>query len=136
MSSKAVITAFGFYFLAVFSCFADPQRAVEQKPVNPAVTAYQKKVYDLIGPRWYQVINRDVDLIALGKVRITFSIRPDGKVEDIQTISNTSNRHLEAVGREVIEGVRIPPIPSSVLKMLPNRRMEIDISFETFSNPK
>jgi TonB family protein len=129
-------TLFCTCLLTAHSCFSEPQQPVGQKSDNPAVAAYQKKVYDVIGARWYQIMNRDSDLITLGKIHVTFLILPTGHVEDIRILRNTSNRHFETVAREAIQSVRIPAIPAAVLRTLPKHRMEEDISFEAFANPQ
>jgi len=56
-----------------------------------AIEAYKKAVYNAIGTRWYRLVERNNDLLPIGTVRLAFSIMPDGRVEKIRIVSNTSN---------------------------------------------
>ena len=126
----------GVYLLIAPSSFSEAPKRTEQKPKSAALAAYEKRIYDVIGQRWYNMVQRDADLITFGTFRVSFSIFADGHVENLQTISNTSNQHFEMATRQVIEGAHLPPIPAALVKTLPGRRLDMEISFTTFSNPK
>ena len=134
-SHTAVAVSVGVYLLTSFCCFSEPQSGNEQKSKDPALAAYQKIIFDAIGHRWYDIMNREADLITLGVLHVSFSVLPDGHVKNIRTISNTANQHFETASRRAIIEARIPPIPSSLLKTLPGHRMDCDIAFKTFANP-
>jgi hypothetical protein len=118
------------YLITAPSSFSQIQSGSEQ-PKSPAVAAYQKIVFDAIGQRGYSLLERDADLITLGATRVSFSIRADGHVEKLRTISNTSNAAFEKVGYEAIMRARIPAIPPAALKNLPDHRLSVEISFTT-----
>ena len=96
--------------------------------------AYEKVVQDLIGQRWYNLMKRNAQVMALGTLHVSFSISPDGRIENLRTISNSPNRNFETASCRLIESARIPPIPLSVLKDLPNHRLQEEISFRMFPN--
>ena len=55
---------------------------------------YNKAVHVAISPKWNTYIREHMDLITLGTVRVRFFITPNGKVEDIRLLSNTSTEAL------------------------------------------
>ena len=125
----------GIYFFVVFGAFSGPQRGTEQKPKSAALAAYEKTVYDAIGQRWHLLMERDGDQVSLGALRLSFTIRPDGRCEKIQVVSNSSNYQLDDTARKAVIQAKIPPIPAAVLRDLPKHKLDLDIDFKVFANP-
>ena len=120
------------FVTAMASPTAEAQTAPIPKTKTAAWRAYEKAVYDAIGPRWRQLMELNGDLAKPGTVRFTFSIMPNGHVEKIKTLENTSNDAGLSLARRAIDEVRIPPIPPVVLKELPNHRFVDEASFKIF----
>ncbi|HYR23978.1 MAG TPA: TonB C-terminal domain-containing protein [Chthoniobacterales bacterium] len=87
-------------------------------------------MFDLIGPRWYALMERYGDVVALGKLQVHVVIRADGRIAKIMILSNSSNDAAEKVVRQALAEVKIPPIPPAVIKDLPKRELEMDLAFD------
>jgi hypothetical protein len=88
--------------------------------------AYQKRLYDSIGLRWYWNVKANEGRLAVGTVRIQFAIRGDGTIWNLRVVSNTSNK-LHA--RLVLDAVRHAAIPRPSPEFLKNGALEEDIKF-------
>ncbi len=95
---------------------------------------YKKMVSDAIGSRWYYYVNSQIGLLNIGTVDIRFQVGPEGKVQGVKVISNTSNESFASVSITSVLEAEIPPIPPEVAKLLDNGRLEIDYSFTILSN--
>ena len=69
------------------------------------------------------------DLINIGTVQIRFYVRPDGTVEDVRVVSNSSNETLASTSLQSIIEANIPPMPDDLAPMLSGDRMEFTMSF-------
>ncbi len=90
---------------------------------------YKKQMQDAIGSRWYYYVNDMIDLVNIGAVKLSFTIRADGKVEGVRVLSNTSNESLASCSVRAVMAADIPPIPEEIVGELQGRRIEVDYSF-------
>lgn len=114
------------------ACFALGLSAVTQGASDqgsPAFKAYEKKVMSIIGAVWNREVERNADLLAVGTIRLTFRITPEGRVENLKILSNTSNRALVDVSINAVRRAKLPPVPKGVLKEQGHNWVEVDIAF-------
>jgi TonB family protein len=90
---------------------------------------FEKAVQDAIGSRWYYYVRERSDLINIGTVQIKFYVRPDGKVEDVKVLRNSSNETLASTSLQSIIEANIPPMPDELSPLLTGDRMEFTMSF-------
>jgi TonB family protein len=90
---------------------------------------FEKAVQDAIGSRWYYYVRERSDLINIGTVQIKFYVRPDGKVEDVKVLRNSSNETLASTSLQSIVEANIPPMPDELSPLLSGDRMEFTMSF-------
>jgi TonB family protein len=90
---------------------------------------FEKAVQDAIGSRWYYYVRERSDLINIGTVQIKFYVRPDGKVEDVKVLRNSSNETLASTSLQSIIEANIPPMPDALGPLLSGDRMEFTMSF-------
>jgi TonB family protein len=90
---------------------------------------FEKAVQDAVGSRWYYYVRERGDLINIGTVQIKFYVRPDGKVEDVKVLRNSSNETLASTSLQSIIEANIPPMPDDLAPMLSGDRMEFTMSF-------
>jgi len=90
---------------------------------------FEKAVQDAVGSRWYYYVRERGDLINIGTVEIRFYVRPDGKVEDVHVVRNSSNETLASTSLQSIIEANIPPMPAELAPLLTQDRMEFMMSF-------
>jgi TonB family protein len=90
---------------------------------------FEKAVQDAVGSRWYYYVRERGDLINIGTVQIKFYVRPDGKVEDVRVVRNSSNETLASTSLQSIIEANIPPMPEDLAPLLSGDRMEFSMSF-------
>ncbi len=90
---------------------------------------FEKAVQDAVGSRWYYYVRERGDLINIGTVEIRFYVRPDGKVEDVHVVRNSSNETLASTSLQSIIEANIPPMPAELAPLLTEDRMEFMMSF-------
>jgi TonB family protein len=90
---------------------------------------FEKAVQDAVGSRWYYYVRERGDLINIGTVQIRFYVRPDGKVEDVKVLRNSSNETLASTSLQSIIEANIPPMPEELAPTLTGDRMEFTMSF-------
>ncbi len=95
---------------------------------------YQKVIRDAVGSRWYFYINRRMDMMTVGTVRIRFFVNDKGKVEDVRMLSNTGNDTFAGFSIQSILDAEIPPPPSDVVEVLDDNRLEIVYTFTLYPN--
>jgi TonB family protein len=93
---------------------------------------FEKAVTDAVGSRWYYYVRERSDLISLGTVQIRFYVRPDGRVEDVAVLRNSSNEGLASASLQSIMDADIPPIPDELTPVLSGGRMEFTMSFTSY----
>jgi outer membrane biosynthesis protein TonB len=96
----------------VFSLVASAAPSAEK----PEYSAWKKKVFDSIGAHWYRAVENNVNDLSLGTVRCSFRLSPDGRVENLKVVSNTSNRLLADISVRAIKDAKLPQLPKNVLK--------------------
>lgn len=106
---------------------SQPQPRTQQ--ISAEQENYEKLVYAAIKPQWEQQVSLKGDLVDIGTVRVSFFVRADGHAEVVKILSNTSNEALVMVVIASLRRAHIPPIPESLLKHLPNRRLDLEIPF-------
>ena len=114
MSSRSVPS-----LIFVLVCFALAFPATTNsasKPPRPALKLYMKRAADVIGPLWYRAVTNNVKNLAVGTVRFSFRLTPDGRVENLKVASNTSNRLLADTSARAIKDAKLPQLPKNVLK--------------------
>lgn len=90
---------------------------------------YKKMISDAIGSRWYYYVSDMIDLVNVGTVQLRFRVRPDGKVEGVQVLRNSSNESLASCSVRSIIEAEIPSMPKDVSAALAGSKLEIDYSF-------
>jgi TonB family protein len=90
---------------------------------------FEKAVQDAVGSRWYYYVRERGDLINIGTVQIKFYVRPDGKVEDVRVVRNSSNETLASTSLQSIIEANIPPMPEDLAPLLTGDRMEFTMNF-------
>src|SRR5271165_4374200 len=90
---------------------------------------FEKAEEDAIGSRWDYYVRERSDLINIGTVQIKFYVRPDGKVEDVKVLRNSSNETLASTSLQSIIEANIPPMPDELSPLLSGDRMEFTMSF-------
>ncbi len=93
---------------------------------------YQKVIRDAVGSRWYFYINRRMDMMTVGTVRIRFYVNEKGKVEDVRMLSNTGNETFAGFSIQSILDAKIPPPPPDVVEVLDDNRLEIVYTFTLY----
>ena len=103
-------------FVLVGLAFAFPATTRSApKPPRPALKLYMNKAAEVIGPLWYRAVENNVKNLAVGKVRFTLRITPDGRVENLRIMPNTANRLLASISARSIKDAKLPPVPKNVL---------------------
>jgi outer membrane biosynthesis protein TonB len=100
---------------------------------GPEYSAWQKKVLDEIGERWYRQVSTDSGMIKVGAVRISFRVMADGHIKNLRIISNTSNEAFANICIHAVQEARIPPIPKSILRPKPEQWIDFEIPFTIFA---
>lgn len=95
---------------------------------------YKKMLSDAIGSRWYYYVRNDMGLLSIGTVIIRFVVRPDGKVEGVQVISNSSNETFATTSIRSIIEAEIPAIPPEVASVIAGGKLEVDYTFTIMNN--
>lgn len=95
---------------------------------------YKKMLSDAIGSRWYYYVQNDMGLLNIGTVVIRFVVRPDGRVEGIRVLSNSSNESFANTSVRSIIEAEIPPIPPEVASVLDGSKIEVDYTFTIMNN--
>src|ERR1700680_1119045 len=102
---------------------------------KPATKAYLLKAMNKIGPYWYQGVVKYGKNLSIGTVHLGFRINPDGRIENLKVLSNTSNQLLADISRHAIEATKLPPIPQKALAEQGHHWIEMDLPFSLFANP-
>jgi len=95
---------------------------------------YKKMLSDAIGSRWYYYVQNDMGLLNIGTVVIRFVVRPDGRVEGVRVLTNSSNESFANTSVRSIIEAEIPPIPPEVASVLEDGKIEVDYTFTIMNN--
>lgn len=102
--------------------------------VGTPIGRYRKAIADAIGSRWYHYVNKRIDLITVGSVRIRFFINSQGRAENVEILSNSSNSAFAEFSVLSITEAKIPPLPAEVAPLLDDNRLEIQYTFTIYPN--
>ncbi len=84
-----------------------------------------------VGSGWNYYRKTKGHLFAVGDVRIRFSIDKDGKVADVQVISNTGSSANAAYAIRSVKEAEFPPIPAERLARMDKDRYFITLTLTT-----
>jgi outer membrane biosynthesis protein TonB len=102
--------------------------------VGTPLGRYQKQLYDAVGARWYQHMERRRDVIGIGTLRLSFTIDRSGRVSDLKLLENTANEAFASVCLQSIQEVKLPPIPDDVAASLPPEGLQQVLTFISYAN--
>jgi len=102
--------------------------------VGTPLGLYQKKMYDAVGARWYQYMERRRDVIGIGTARLSFSIDRSGRVTNLQVLENTANEAFASVCLQAVQELKLPPIPEDVAATLPSEGLQAELTFISYAN--
>jgi outer membrane biosynthesis protein TonB len=102
--------------------------------VGTPLGRYQKQLYDAVGARWYQYMERRRDVIGIGTLRLSFSIDRSGRVSNLKVLENTANEAFASVCLQSIQEVKLPPIPDDVAATLPPEGLQQVLTFISYAN--
>jgi TonB family protein len=94
---------------------------------------YKKQISDAIGSRWYHYVNEAVGLLRAGTVELRFVVRPDGTVERVEVIRNSSNESFASTSVRAVVDAEIPPIPEELRPSLQESSIEVEFTFSILS---
>lgn len=97
-----------------------------------ALGNYGKAVGNAIGLRSEYYRQTQKEALAIGEVRIKFSIDAKGQVSDVQILSNTANSVNAVCAERAVREAKIPSIPPERLAQLPGGRIKIVYSFTIY----
>lgn len=92
---------------------------------------YMGLVIRTIDHRWRQFYDARADLVALGSVRVHFTVDRDGKIRSSQVVSNTANEVLASITLRAIVEAPIPPMPDEVVLTTNGGQLPLDIVFNS-----
>ena len=103
-------------------------------PKTP-LAAYQKRVTDAIGSRWYAYTESQRDVLSIGTVRMNFRILANGHITGLKILSNTSNEQFANLCKRAVLESRFPPIPDPVRRELGHDYLDWeDVNFKLLPN--
>jgi TonB family protein len=102
--------------------------------VGTPLGRYQKQMYDAVGARWYQYMERRRDVIGIGTARLSFSIDRSGRVTNLRVLENTANEAFGGVCLQAVQELKLPPIPEDVASTLPAEGLQAELTFISYAN--
>jgi outer membrane biosynthesis protein TonB len=102
--------------------------------VGTPLGRYQKMLYDAVGSRWYNYVQKRADLVSIGTARVVFSVDRNGRVRNLKVVQNTSNESFANVCLQSVSEVQLPPIPEDVASTLPSEGLDEEMSFTMYNN--
>ncbi|MDP9291302.1 MAG: energy transducer TonB [Verrucomicrobiota bacterium] len=93
---------------------------------------YRKSTADAIGSRWYYYVDQRRGLVDQGAVQLRFFVKPDGKVDNVEVTSNTSNSAFASLCVDSVLQAELQPIPPDISENLDNGRLEITYTFTLY----
>ena len=102
--------------------------------VGTPLGRYQKQMYDAVGARWYQYMERRRDVIGIGTARLSFSIDRSGRVTNLRVLENTANEAFGSVCLQSVQELKLPPIPEDVASTLPSEGLQAELTFISYAN--
>lgn len=93
---------------------------------------YNEAVGRAIGSRWNHYIKDKGDLVALGSVRVFFSIDRKGRVSGVRTDDNTSNSAFAEVCEKAVLDSEFPPPGKDLTDALADGKLDITFTFTLY----
>jgi len=95
---------------------------------------FQRAVNNAISSRWNYMVNQQLDLLTLGRVRLLLRIDKNGHVKDVRVLQNTSNETFASICVTSVMRANLPPIPDELTPQLQDGYFEITYNF--YLNPQ
>jgi hypothetical protein len=93
---------------------------------------YRRQVSQQIQSRWLYWTKKRMDLLAIGTVRIRFFVTQQGRLEDVEIVSNDSNESFASVCEQSVREAEIAPPPAD-LELMKDGRLELVFSFTLYN---
>ena len=103
--------------------------SIERAPDSAAASAYRARVITIIGDSWSQSVHRRATRLFPGTVHVQFDITASGKPRDVRVHAQRPDKAAADLLRDVLRRTSFPPIPPTVLRDLPDRRIAVDLNF-------
>jgi TonB family protein len=98
-----------------------------------ALPAYKADLRQRMNGVWLRLASAHAGDLSPGTAKVAFHILPDGTVRNLQVTSNTGNAALARVALQTVRTSRLLPLPSSLLRTLPNGYLPADdIAFTVY----
>jgi hypothetical protein len=92
---------------------------------------YRKAVSKLIESTWLNRTRPEMASLAVGTVRIRFYITQNGHIEDLEVVSNDSNKSFELICEQSVREAKVAPPPAD-LGVMKDGRLELVFSFTLY----
>ncbi len=114
------------------ACSVRAESPAKGKPAAKADAraAYDAQVRAIISKRWDEVSNRNENILESGTARINFLIAPDGSPRDLRVVAlPASGGTLARLTREMVQAMRFPNVPASIVKDSNGKGMPVEFTF-------
>ncbi|HEY1583034.1 MAG TPA: energy transducer TonB [Chthoniobacterales bacterium] len=103
--------------------------------VGTPLGKYVKQLQDAIGSRWYYLMEQDADLKSVGTTELRFDIEPDGHIENLRVLKNTTTEACASIAIRSIQETKFPPLSDDLVATLPGGHLTMDqMVFAIFPN--
>ncbi|MEP7249761.1 MAG: energy transducer TonB [Spartobacteria bacterium] len=103
--------------------------------VGTPLGRYVKLLQDALGARWYYLMEANSDLKSVGTTELRFEVAPDGQVEGLRVVSNTSSEACASIAIRSVQETKFPPLPDDLVATLPNGRLTMEqMTFAIYPN--
>ncbi|MEO7167189.1 MAG: energy transducer TonB [Chthoniobacterales bacterium] len=103
--------------------------------VGTPLGRYVKLLQDALGARWYYLMEANSDLKSIGTTELRFEIAPDGQVEGLRVVSNTSSEACASIAIRSVQETKFPPLPDDLVATLPKGRLTMEqMTFAIYPN--
>lgn len=109
-----------------------PAKSSEEEVGIDALGNYGKAVGNAIGVRFERYRKMEKNALSVGEVKIKFAIDGEGRISEVEVISNSADARNAALAERAIKEAQIPPIPSERLAQVPGGRIKIVYTFTTY----
>ena len=93
---------------------------------------YRRQVSQQIQSRWLYWTKKRMEMLAIGTVRIRFFVTQEGRLEDVEIVSNDSNDSFAGVCEQSVREAEIAPPPAD-LELMKDGRLELVFSFTLYN---
>jgi outer membrane biosynthesis protein TonB len=103
--------------------------------VGTPLGKYVKQLQDAIGSRWYYLMERNADLKSVGTTELRFDIEPDGHIENLRVVRNTTTEACASIAIRSVQETKFPPLSDDLVAALPGGHLTMDeMVFAIFPN--